>query len=505
MSKLRNEKNGNRSFFSLKAKWSIGTGIGVLVIFAVFSVMLFQSFSSLLMNQEKQYAEDSLRTAIGKLADNEGELTKQDVVKSLSLKITPSDNQNLYTNSVYTSLTRENIGISVYNLSGDLVFASRNVPVKFSSGSYQESRLAKDKNGRSIYVLSHSVYSKTTHQTIGYVQVTNSLISYDRTRQRLVIIFLVFGLTAAFALALLAYGLLSWLLRPVDDIHDVIGKITQGDESEALANVRVPEYNYKDELVELGEMFNGMLDRMERYVEQQQQFVEDVSHELRTPVAIIQGHLEMLNRWGKDDPKVLDNSIKASLQEINRMKSLVQEMLDLSRAEQVEIQFANEVTDVKEVGMLVYSNFKMIHPEFTFVMDCDLKEATKVQIYRNHLEQILIILMDNAVKYSTNRPEVHMSLAKTSRYAQIVVQDFGEGISQENASKIFDRFYRVDKARSRDKGGNGLGLAIAHRLIEGYHGKMTVESVLGQGSVFRISLPLIREEEKVIEESERSL
>ena len=204
MSKLRNEKNGNRSFFSLKAKWSIGTGIGVLVIFAVFSVMLFQSFSSLLMNQEKQYAEDSLRTAIGKLADNEGELTKQDVVKSLSLKITPSDNQNLYTNSVYTSLTRENIGISVYNLSGDLVFASRNVPVKFSSGSYQESRLAKDKNGRSIYVLSHSVYSKTTHQTIGYVQVTNSLISYDRTRQRLVIIFLVFGLTAAFALALLA-------------------------------------------------------------------------------------------------------------------------------------------------------------------------------------------------------------------------------------------------------------------------------------------------------------
>ena len=80
MSKLRNEKNGNRSFFSLKAKWSIGTGIGVLVIFAVFSVMLFQSFSSLLMNQEKQYAEDSLRTAIGKLADNEGELTKQDVV-----------------------------------------------------------------------------------------------------------------------------------------------------------------------------------------------------------------------------------------------------------------------------------------------------------------------------------------------------------------------------------------------------------------------------------------
>lgn len=501
MAELRRKKS-SRTFFSLKAKWSIGTGIGVLVILAVFSVMLFQSFSSLLMNQEKQYADDSLRTAVGKLADNEKELTRRDVVRGLSLRIKSKDSENLYTNSDYTSLTRENIGISVYNLSGDLVFASRNVPVKFSSDNDDESRLAKDSSGHSVYVLSHPVRARKTHQTIGYVQVTNNLASYDRTRQRLGVIFLVFGLTAAFALALLSYGLSSWLLRPVDDIHDVIGRINQGDESEALASVRVPEYNYRDELVELGEMFNGMLDRMHRYVEQQQQFVEDVSHELRTPVAIIQGHLEMLNRWGKDDSKVLDNSIKASLQEINRMKSLVQEMLDLSRAEQVEIQFANEVTDVREVGMQVFNNFQMIHPEFTFVMDCDLRHPTKVRIYRNHLEQILIILMDNAVKYSTNRPEVHMSLAQNARYAQIVVQDFGEGISQEDADRIFDRFYRVDKARSRDKGGNGLGLAIAHRLIEGYHGRMTVESVLGQGSVFRISLPLVREPEKNDENNE---
>lgn len=486
------EKGNKKAFFSLKAKWSIGTGIGVLVIFIFFSVLLFQSFSSLLMNQEIQYADDALRTANSKLSVNEDEITKKVAVKNLGLDFDSFKKRpNLYKNAFYTSLTRENIGVSVYNVSGDLVFASRAVPVKFNSRHDKQNRIVKTKNKQSIYVMSEPIISRTTHQTIGYVQVTNNLVSYDQTRRRLIFIFLVFGMTAAIAMMLLAYGLSSWLLRPVDDIHDAIRQLNQGDESDALAKVRVPEYSYNDELSELAEMFNGMLDRMERYIEQQQQFVGDVSHELRTPIAVIQGHLDLLNRWGKDDRKVLDNSINASLQEVDRMKSLVQEMLDLSRAEQVEIQFANEKADVREVGMLVFNNFKMIHPDFTFVMDNELTEPTWAKIYRNHLEQIMVILMDNAVKYSTDRKEVHLSLAKTKLEAQIVVQDFGEGISQENIDKIFDRFYRVDKARSRDKGGNGLGLSIARRLVEGYHGKMTVESALGQGSLFRISLPLM--------------
>ena len=282
------------------------------------------------------------------------------------------------------------------------------------------------------------------------------------------------------------------MLRPIESINNTIGIINGDDESDALANVRVPEFAHEDELAELGRLFNKMLDRMQRYVEQQQQFVEDVSHELRTPVAVIQGHLSLLKRWGKNDPAVLDESIDASLQEISRMKSLVQEMLDLSRAEQVEIQFGKEITNAKEVGLQVFNNFQMIHPDFNFVLDDDLNDKAEVQIYRNHLEQVLIILMDNAVKYSKDRKEVHLTLSKNINDIDIVVQDFGEGISQENIKRIFDRFYRVDKARSRDKGGNGLGLSIARRLIEGYHGKLIVESAVGQGSLFKISLPLAK-------------
>lgn len=485
-----------KPFFSLKLKWSVGTGIGVLLIFAVFSVLLFQSFSSLLLNQEKQYAQEALDTAVESLATNTKELTQDRAEHSLSLRVHNERNikelQTLYSSSFYTSLTRENISISVYNLSIEMVFASRDVPVKFDRVEVTEESKIKHTSAYNVLVLGKKVFSEKDKHLIGYVQVTNDLVNYGQTRRKLILIFLVFSLIAAIGIALLSYGLSSWLLEPIDLINDTIGKINGDDESDALANLRVPELKHEDELAELGRLFNKMLDRMQRYIEQQQQFVEDVSHELRTPVAIIQGHLSLLKRWGKDDPAVLDESIEASLQEIARMKSLVQEMLDLSRAEQVEIQFGKEITDAKEVGLQVFNNFQMIHPDFTFVLDDDLKDITNVQIYRNHLEQVLIILMDNAVKYSRERKEVHMTLSKNINDIDIVIQDFGEGISQENIDRIFDRFYRVDKARSRDKGGNGLGLSIARRLIEGYHGRLVVESAVGQGSVFRVSLPLVK-------------
>jgi signal transduction histidine kinase len=235
-----------------------------------------------------------------------------------------------------------------------------------------------------------------------------------------------------------------------------------------------------------------MLDQTRRYIDQQQQFVEDVSHELRTPVAVIQGHIDMLLRWGKDDPEVLEESLKASLQETKRMKSLVSEMLDLSRAEQIELNYGEEITNITEVFEQVYNDFKMIHPDFTFTFDDDTDDHVYVQIYRNHLEQVLVILLDNAIKYSAKRKEVHMSLSTSMSMVNIAIQDFGEGISQEDINKVFNRFYRVDKARSRDKGGNGLGLSIAHRLIEAYHGNISIESSLGYGSIFQINLPILK-------------
>ena len=294
---------------------------------------------------------------------------------------------------------------------------------------------------------------------------------------------IVFVLSAA-----AGYGIAIYFFRPIKQMVDTMDAI----EEDTLSETRIKISKSKDEFTDLSVHINGLLDKMALYVTQQKQFVEDVSHELRTPTAIVEGHLKLLNRWGKEDPQILDESLAASLTEIQRMKTLVQEMLDLSRAEQVEMHYKNEVTPIRNVVLHTFHNFKMLYPDFVFNLDDDLNREIYVNIYRNHFEQILVILMDNAVKYSTDRHEIHLSISESMSYVQIAIQDFGEGMSQEDQQKIFSRFYRVDKARSRNKGGNGLGLSIAKELLEGYKGDITVESVLGHGSVFRIQLPILK-------------
>lgn len=218
-------------------------------------------------------------------------------------------------------------------------------------------------------------------------------------RSKLLLTLIVLEIVSLLLSSFLGFLLSSYFLKPVKILRDTMEIIRQDPQAE----VHVPEITTNDELSDLAVIFNDVIDRIRMYIEQQEQFVEDVSHELRTPVAVIEGHLNMLNRWGKDDPEILDESIQASLQELVRMKSLVQEMLDLSRAEQVDVYYGNETSKAKEVTNQVFNNFKLLYPEFTFTLDDDLDGEKILKIYRNHLEQIMIIILDNAVKYSTDR------------------------------------------------------------------------------------------------------
>jgi len=281
-------------------------------------------------------------------------------------------------------------------------------------------------------------------------------------------------------------------LNDLKKINNTIDDLNKKPDSDSRIKLR----KRNDEIYDLTVNINKMLDRMQAYTNQQKEFVEDVSHELRTPVAVLEGHLSMLQRWGKDDPEVLNDSITSSLQELKRMQSLIQEMLDLTRVEQIDSAYLEQTTEVKPLFTQVYNDFKMLHPDFVINFDDDIREGSEVKIYRNHLEQVLVILLDNAFKYSADRKEINLAASTNSELLEVVVQDYGLGIAKNDLKRIFNRFYRVDKARSRKRGGNGLGLSIAKRLIEIYHGSLEVESVVGSGTVFKIELPLVQKETK---------
>ncbi|AVK62884.1 two-component sensor histidine kinase [Lactobacillus sp. CBA3606] len=486
--------------WSLKWKWALGTAIGTALIFICFSLLVYKSFTNLLLRQEQRDVASAVSTIQQSLRTESKGLTIKSVAEKLQpeANVEPSSSMSdrrqgalkttFFSDSELTALSRTNLAVTVYDPDGTTLYISRRDTHEFKRSPQRDIKLIG--HGTAAELVGRApIRTANKAKVIGYAQVTDSLTDYHSTTHNLMWIFVVMTLIAIFGATLLGYFLAAFLLRPMRQITRTISAVNLDPQTDS----RVPDLKRNDELSDLGHLFNDMLDQMQRYITQQQQFVEDVSHELRTPVAIIQGHMELLNRWGKDDPKVLAESLAASLSETKRMQSLVQEMLDLSRAEQLEINFSHETTDVQKLVAQAFNDFKMIHPDFLFTFDDDVEQPVYAQIYRNHLEQILIILLDNAVKYSTKRREIHLSLSTDVRYIEVAVQDFGEGISKDNLDRVFNRFYRVDKARSRDKGGNGLGLSIAQRLVEGYHGRISVESVVGQGSIFRFHLPILKD------------
>lgn len=379
----------------------------------------------------------------------------------------------------------EEVNIRIFDTGRELLFQTQQWQDIPQVSSKLETQYVNLSTGDESVQVMMPILSRNSRILIGHLQVTNRMTKLAELRKQLRTLFFQLLVVEAIVSVGLAYFISRLISKPIEEIHDIIASINE--ENIETKRLLVPKKN--DEFAVVSQQFNELLDKISFYISQQKHFVEDVSHELRTPVAIVEGHLKLLNRWGKNDPEVLEESLRASLSEIQRMKTLVQEMLDLSRAPQVKEQYKDAKTEVVSTLEQIVTNFKLLYPDFTFISDIDTHEEILSPIYRNHFEQIIIILLDNAVKYSTNRKEIIVSLSTTAGHVEIGIQDFGMGLSEEDKKKVFSRFYRVDKARSRERGGNGLGLSIAKELIEGYKGRISLTSHLNQGSVFKVKLP----------------
>ena len=273
------------------------------------------------------------------------------------------------------------------------------------------------------------------------------------------------------------------VLAPIRDIASMADTLSESN----LSN-RINIAGTKNELKDLATVINRMLDRIERSYNSQKQFVSDASHELRTPISVIRGYTDMLKRWGKDDPEVLEEGIAAISQETEGMKDLVESLLFLARHDKKTLMMEISSFDPSDLICEVQKEETMVHTEYRFSMD--RLDAMQIKADRNMMKQVLRILCDNAVKYSKPGTTVTLSCTKDENgMCCLSVRDEGQGISQEDLPKIFDRFYRSDKARKSETGGHGLGLSIARIIVIAHNGKIRVRSKPGSGTVFTVMLP----------------
>lgn len=274
------------------------------------------------------------------------------------------------------------------------------------------------------------------------------------------------------------------ILRPIRDITDTAKEI----EVNHLGR-RITLTDSNDELHELAKTFNHMLNRIQAGFEQQRRFVSDASHELRTPITVISGYADMLDRWGKQDPAALEEGIEAIKSEASNMYGLIEKLLFLARADQSR-QVMNKVhLDMNHLIEEVIQETRLIAPNHQIV----LRQNDHATVYAeaSSIKQMLRIFIENSIKYTPSGGTITMASRQTPNNLEIIIQDTGIGIPKEDQSKIFNRFYRVDRSRSKVTGGTGLGLSIARWISEQHDSTIELASTYGKGTTITVRIPLI--------------
>ena len=340
-------------------------------------------------------------------------------------------------------------------------------------------------NGQHIRLYSQPL---SFHQSvIGVVLVGAALSPLEHTQNQVIVellllapIVLLLGSVGSFWLAKRAF-------RPITRLTTIARTIQQGD-----LHSRVPVPHTNDEVHLLAITFNEMIDHLEKLLYHQRRFLSDASHELRTPVAALRSMTEV----ALTQPRSVED-YTLLLQDMNghmeRLGHLITSLLTLARADEGNIPFEREAVRLDVLAEAVATTIEPLAAERSIVFDRHIQANVTVMGDEARLMQVAMNLLDNALMYTSKDGNVTLYLEKTSTHALLRVQDSGIGIPAEHLPHIFERFYRVDSARSRSAGGAGLGLAITKWIVTMHDGTITAESQSGKGSQFSVTLPLAKE------------
>jgi len=326
---------------------------------------------------------------------------------------------------------------------------------------------------------------------LGVIQVAQELGPLQETIEELRLIYLVVGPFAIFWLCLGCWLLAERTIAPIIEVTEAAQGITADNLSR-----RLPLGNYQDELSQMVGCLNQMLDRLDKSFRRVRQFSGDASHELRTPLTILRGETEVTLRWAKT-PEEFRDMLTSNMEEIDRMERIIESLLTLAKSEVGELTLEMKELSLSDLLQDLYlqscllCETKQIEVELLL----EVEEEIRIRGDELRLRQMFLNLISNAIKYTPEGGRLEIGLKMVEDSAVIVINDSGIGIPEEHLAHIFDRFYRVDKARNRMDGGTGLGLSIVKWIADAHGGSIQVSSEVQKGSSFSIRLPLEGPEE----------
>lgn len=475
---------------SIRSRLAIAVALVLIVTFAVFCVVLVRSTRATLISQvDQQVVANADRATMGGSSFDGSHHDDHDkkpsgATTTNGVPLGPYDNHA--------------IALFVYSPTGDLVV---NQPCGFEDDLKPPPSLppAESQQFKLLYnktVTTPAVDNSFSYRTLvrpeanGYVVVTAApLDAVDQAVGHLERIFLLVGAGALLVTTLLAYLLIRRGLRPVDRMIDVAAEIAAGNLS-----LRVPEANPRTELGQLGGALNNMLHRIENAVqaraaseERLRRFIGDAAHELRTPLTSVRGYAELYRQGAIHDDAEIDKAMGRIEAEGSRMARLVEEMLLLARLDQ---QRGLEMKPVDLVALTreALADFAAVEPDRP--LTDNLAPSAMVSGDPLRLRQIIDNLLTNARVHTPPRTPMRVTLAKEGSDVALTVADEGPGIADGDREHVFERFWRADRARTRSKGGSGLGLSIVASLVDAHGGSVSVASEPGKGAAFTIRLPL---------------
>jgi heavy metal sensor kinase len=302
---------------------------------------------------------------------------------------------------------------------------------------------------------------------------------------QLLAIFLVSFPLLLFIISALGYALMKKAFSPVHKIVTLTKSITAQDLSHRIEHV-----HSNDEIGELADTLNDMISRLELSFKQIRQFSGDVSHELKTPLTALKGEIEVALGKSRNEEEY-KNILKSLLEEAGKLEKIIGDLLFLSKMDARSVQLSFAMISLDDIFIETFEEIQSFAREKKVSLSLKKVEETKIKGEEGLLRRMLTNLILNAIQFTPPGGDVQLSVTKNSDTAIFAISDTGIGIPNEAMPHIFDRFYRVDPSRSHVTGGSGLGLAIVQKIVEIHGGNITVQSTIGHGTTFQVSLPCI--------------